>query len=86
MTTPHRPQQNQITATRPGSHLTKECPLLDDAEIDKIAERAAIKAMTKMTNNLYQQIGKGVVNKMMWMVGVITVGVWLYLHNKGILK
>ncbi len=67
------------------------CPYLSEEDIEKIAERAADKAadkaVKKMTDQAYREIGKGVVNKFLWIVGVITVGFisWLaaWLHSRG---
>lgn len=59
---------------------------LTDAQIDEIAEKAADKAVAKMTTIIYQEVGKGVVNKLLWVIGVIAVAVYSFLTAKGIVK
>lgn len=60
-------------------------PLTDD-QIEEIAERAAEKAVAKMTAQFYQQVGKGVVSKLLTVIGVITVGAYMWLSSHGWVK
>lgn len=46
---------------------------LSDAEIDVIAER--------LQSKMYEQIGKSVIAKLFWLVGVISVSVYVYLTH-----
>ncbi len=62
------------------------CLMYDENTIEEIADKAAEKAVAKMTANLYQDIGKGVVAKLTWLVGVIVVGLYFWLQSKGIIK
>lgn len=48
---------------------------LTDEQIEAIAERAAAKAIAKLTGMMYQEIGKTVASKFFWIVGAIVVGV-----------
>lgn len=59
---------------------------LTDEQIDEIAEKAAEKAVAKMTAMVYQEVGKGVINKLLWVVGVIAVAAYGYLSMKGYVK
>lgn len=59
------------------------CPYLTAADIEKVAERAADKAVKKITDQVYLEVGRSVVNKFLWAVGAITVGFVLWLHSKG---
>jgi len=59
---------------------------LSEEIIEVIAERAAEKAMLKMTNQLYQEVGKGVISKLLYLVGIITIAAWAWMHNNGWLK
>lgn len=65
------------------SNQNNGCPYLTEEEIERIAERAADKAVEKMADQAYQAIGKGVVSRFLWIVGVITVGFAAWLHSKG---
>lgn len=56
---------------------------LTEEQIELIAERAAIRAMSKMTDQLYREVGKGVISKLLYMVGIITVAAWAWAHNQG---
>lgn len=55
---------------------------LTEAEIEHIAERAADKAIEKV----YSQIGKSVAQKIIWMIGVATVGIFMFVSGKEVLK
>lgn len=59
---------------------------LTDDEIELIAEKAAEKAVAKMTTMMYREVGKGVVDKFFWIVGLSAVGIYVYLQQKGIIK
>jgi hypothetical protein len=69
------------------SNLGNNVPIhLTDAQIDEIAEKAAEKAVAKMTAHIYQEVGKGIINKLLWVIGVIVVGTYGFLSAKGIIK
>jgi hypothetical protein len=55
---------------------------LTEAEIEHIAERAADKAIEKV----YSQIGKSVAQKIIWIIGVATVGVFMFVSGREVLK
>ena len=67
--------QNQLPIS---STLTEE-------QIEEIAERAAERAMRKLTDHMYKEVGRGVVSKLFWIIGVISVGLYLWLKQKGVL-
>ena len=56
---------------------------MTDEEIDKIAEKAADKAVRKALETVYVEIGKGVLKKAMWVIGFGIVALWLWLGNHG---
>ena len=62
-----------------------DCPLLDDSELEKIAERAAEKAIKKLTNHVYQEVGKSVISKFVYIVGACSVGLYLWMKSKGVI-
>lgn len=51
-------------------------------EIDQIAELAAQKAL----NKVYADVGKGVLRKMAWLVGVCIFGLAMWLAGRGYFK
>ena len=55
---------------------------LTEAEIEHIAERAAEKAIQKV----YSEIGKSVAQKIFWVLGVVTVGLFMFVSGKEVLK
>ena len=57
--------------------------ILTEEQLDRIAEKAADKAVAKITNQVYQQIGKSVVTKMTWLLGACAVGIGLWLKSEG---
>lgn len=56
---------------------------LTDAQIEAIAEKAATKAVKKMTDDAYMAIGKSVTSKFFTIVGVITLVVLGWLQATG---
>ena len=61
-------------------------PPISEEVIEEIAERAADKAVVKMEIKLYQQVGKTFINKLFQFIGVVLIGIALYLNNKGFLN
>lgn len=59
---------------------------LTDAEIDLIAEKAAERAVAKMTTQFYREIGQTIVQKLLWIVGLCAVALYVWLQQKGIIK
>lgn len=57
---------------------------LTDEQIEDIAEKAAEKAIEKLTGDVYKAVGKSIIQKAVWLVGAITVGVYFYLRKQGI--
>jgi hypothetical protein len=58
---------------------------LTEAQIEEIAEKAAQKAINKLTNHVYQEVGKSVVSKLFYIVGACSIGVYLWLKSKGVI-
>ena len=56
---------------------------LTPAQIEEIAEKAAEKAVAKITQNVYAEIGKGVVRKATWIIGMLAVVALLWAQSKG---
>ena len=71
--------QTQAQTCHPG------CPLFDDSELEKLAERAAEKAIGKLTNHVYQEVGKSVISKFVYVVGACSVGLYLWMMSKGVI-
>jgi hypothetical protein len=59
---------------------------LSDAQIERIAERAAEKAVAKITDRVYRDVGKNVIQKLFWVVGVVAVALFFWLNSKGLIK
>lgn len=55
---------------------------LTDEQMDAIAEKAAAKALEKV----YAEVGKSIVQKFLWIVGVAAVGIVMWLTGKGVIK
>ena len=64
---------------RRSPHLTEEL-------IEEIAERAAARAVEKLTDHAYRAVGKSVVEKLFWIVGVLCAGGYLWAQGKGLIK
>lgn len=48
---------------------------LSEEQMEAIAERAAEKAVAKMTGMMYQEVGRTVVKRFFWFVGLLAVGI-----------
>lgn len=51
--------------------------------VEEIAEKAAEKAVEKMKAQFYTEIGKSVMNKFYWAIGVVIIGLAVVLTSKG---
>ena len=60
-------------------HITK-------AQIDHIAEKAAEKAVARMIDTGYRAVGKNVVEKGFWVVGLVSCGIFSFMVAKGWIK
>jgi len=55
---------------------------LTPSEIEEIAEKAAEKALTKV----YAQVGQSVLKRLAWAVGVVVLGLLMWLGGTGHIK
>ena len=46
-------------------------PVLTDEQIEQIAQKAAELAVQKMTTEIYASVGKSILHKVFWFVGVL---------------
>jgi hypothetical protein len=53
-------------------------PPISEELMEKIAEKAAKKVM----DNVYREVGRSLITKVVWAAGVIGVGVAMYLSGK----
>jgi hypothetical protein len=60
--------------------------VLTDAQLEAIAEAAAEKAVAKITDHVYKQVGKSLINKFIWIVGALATAAYLWLQAKGVGK
>ena len=61
----------------------KQAVQLTDEQIEEITEKAAEKAVEKMTNQIYLEVGKGVVKKALYIIGAFIVGAGIWAKAKG---
>lgn len=61
----------------------KQAVQLTDDQIEEIAEKEAEKAVEKMTNQIYLEVGKGVVKKALYLIGAFIVGAGIWAKAKG---
>ena len=55
---------------------------LTEQQVDLIVDRA----VTKVFDRIYQEVGKSVVKKLTWAVGLIVTGLMLWMGGKGLIK
>lgn len=63
------------------SDVKKEVQLSDE-QIDVIAEKAAEKAVKKLTDDAYKAIGKSVIEKLFAGIGVCVLAFYFWLEHK----
>ena len=61
----------------------KQTVQLTDEQIEEIAEKAAVRAVEKMTNQIYLEVGKGVIKRAMYIIGAFIVGAGIWAKAKG---
>lgn len=59
---------------------------MTDTEMSKLAEMAADRAVEKMTDAAYREVGKRAVRGLLWMIGVVVVAVYLLGVQRGWIK
>jgi len=64
-----------------GPERRKE-PYLTDEQMDAIAEKAANRAVQKLTDSAYKAIGKSVLEKLFYAVGVCVAAAYLWLEHR----
>lgn len=79
-------ENNKSDCAETCEHSHGTCPSLDEEGMDKIAERAAEKAIEKLTNHVYQEVGRSVISKFVYIVGACSVGLYLWLKSKGVIS
>jgi len=55
---------------------------LAEEQIERIAEKAATKALGKLTDLAYREVGRSVISKLFWITGVLSVGLYLYAKSR----
>jgi|TARA_R110000851_G_scaffold187157_6_gene336683 hypothetical protein len=59
--------------------MNDEPNCLTEADIDRIAEKAADRALEKV----YAEVGKSVSKKLMWIMGVVSISLIVWLSSFG---
>lgn len=57
--------------------------IISEAQMNRIAEKAADLAVKKVTDEAFKQVGKQVISKILWMVGVLVVAAWVWYSRGG---
>lgn len=73
----------KVTELYPGPERRAQAHLTED-QIEEIAQKAAEKAIEKLTSYVYKAVGKSVVSKFLWIVGALAVGVWIWAEKNGL--
>ncbi len=59
---------------------------ITQAQLEEVAERGAARALEKMTTHVFIFIGKGIVERAFWIVGILTVTAYFWLQSRGLIK
>lgn len=60
---------------QPTADERREVLNLSEEQIDFIAEKAATKAVSRMTGKMYEEVGKTIISKFFWLVGLLAIGI-----------
>lgn len=77
----HRCAENDNRCGRRG-----ECPLLADGAMEDLAEKAADRAIAKLTATIYQEVGRNVIAKTAYLAGALVIGAYLWAQSRGYVK
>ncbi len=55
-------------------------------QLVKIAEQGAQQAFDKMTKQVLTYVGKSVLERFFWILGVMVLGLYFWAQSKGIIK
>ncbi len=58
---------------------------IDEKQMQEMTDKAAIKAANMVVNRMYVQVGKGVVHRVLYIIGASSVALVAWLHNRGLL-
>jgi hypothetical protein len=61
-------------------------PSMTEAQLEDLATRAAEKAIARITTGVYTSVGRAVMEKLVWAVGVGVVGLIIWIQTKGSFK
>ena len=61
-------------------------PQISDDQMEQIADKAAEKAVRKLTDEAYRSIGKSVTEKFFYIVGVLALAGYFWAQSKGWIK
>ena len=64
----------------------RTAPSLTEDQIEQIAERAAAKAVERVTRGVYLAVGKTIVQKSLYLIGVAAVAFLIWSAQRGWLK
>lgn len=67
----------------PPSNKPAVIEALTEEQIDTIAERAAEKAVEKLTDHIYMEVGRGVIKRIAYVCGAFVIGVVLWAKKQG---
>lgn len=62
-----------------------DCPHLTSAAEKRLVEATAQRTVEMLENKIYLRVGRGVVNKLLWLIGFAVVSTAAWLHAKGII-
>lgn len=79
------PNTSRRVSDYTGPERRKEIHFSEE-QMDSIAERAAERAMQKLTDEAYKSIGKGLISRLFWVVGVLATAAYFWAQGKGLIK
>lgn len=87
---PERRRQPSVTQEQLDSLVERvaqrAAELASEIAAEKAAEKAASKAAELVKADFYKSVGKSVVDKALWVLGILVIAGYLYAKEKGLMK
>lgn len=62
-----------------------DCPHLDKSSVEQLKDEISDATVDKLKQELFVTVGKGIITKVLWLIGFGAVSVYAWLHSKGLL-
>lgn len=76
---------NKLLGKKDKEESISDCPYLSNEAESRLVEATAQRTVEMLENKIYLKVGKGVIHKLIWLIGFVAVSTAAWLHSKGII-